>query len=388
VAFVIAHQTRHAFEQFSAVTSGIAEVREAVKRAKERRRLGQRTVLFVDEIHRFNKAQQDAFLPHVEDGTVVLIGATTENPYFSVVGPLISRSRIFVFEPLSASDMKNVLKRAVAELGDVSVTEDGVTALIQASNGDARFLLTTLEVARDLSMHGQDARAPIDAGMVERAAQRKMMLADRAGDAHYDLASAFIKSMRGSDPDATLYYLARLIEAGEDPRFIARRIMIHAAEDVGMADPMALVVATSAAEAADRVGFPEARIILAEAALYVALAPKSNAVVTGIDRARQAVREGETGPVPKHLRDAHYPGAEPLAHGRDYKYPHDYPDARVEQEYLPDGVSGHFWQPTERDRNARNSKGQEGQAPSFCHTEVEETQNKQEPSKEIARNHS
>ncbi len=352
LARLIAAHTRAHFEQLSAVTAGVADLRRVVEVARER--LGmhrQRTILFIDEIHRFNKAQQDAILPHVENGTIVLVGATTENPYFEVNAALVSRCRLFRLEPLSDAQVRILLERALADrergLGGVQaeVAPEALDHLARVANGDARTALNALELVVLSTPPGEDGVRRVGLEQAAEAVQRRALVYDREGDNHYDTVSAWIKSMRGSDPDAALYWLARMIEAGEDPRFIARRLLVHAAEDVGLADPQALVVAAAAAQAAEWVGFPEARIPLAEATLYIATAPKSNSVVMAIDRAMADVREKRFQGVPLHLRDAHYRGAERLGHGRGYKYPHDYPGGWVEQRYLPEGIAGGYYRP-------------------------------------------
>jgi putative ATPase len=341
LAHLIANHTQAHFEPFSAVTSGVPELRKIIAEARQRRRgLGRRTILFVDEIHRFNKAQQDAFLPVVEDGTVVLIGATTENPYFEINAPLISRSRLVVLKPLEPQALAGILAHALADeergLGTykLTLTDAARDHLVLMSDGDARTALNALAEAATLAGKG----GTIALETVEAAMQRRALRYDKDGDQHYDIISAFIKSMRGSDPDAALYWMARMIEAGEDARFIARRVVVHASEDVGLADPMALLVATAAAQAVEFVGFPEARINLAQAVIYVACAPKSNAVVCAIDRAQGDVRTGRLAAVPTHLRDASYRGAKKLGHGQGYAYPHDHPHHHVAQEYLPAGT--------------------------------------------------
>jgi putative ATPase len=355
LALLIAGHTKAHFEPFSAVTGGVADVRKAIEAAKARRRAyGRRTILFVDEIHRFNKAQQDAFLPHVEDGTIILIGATTENPYFSVNGPLLSRSRLFRFTPLEDADVLALLRRAVADpergLGTwgVVLEPDAEAHFVNVADGDARNALSALEMAALSVEPDAEGRRLITLQIAEQATQGRVLGYDRDGDAHFDAASAFIKSMRGSDPDAAVYWMARMIASGEDPRFIARRMVIHASEDVGMADPMALLVATAAAHAVEYVGLPEAQIPMAEAAIYIATAPKSNAVVTAIGRAGADVKERRPPPVPVHLRDTSYPGAKRLGHGKGYLYPPDHPGSVVDQEYLPEGAqSGPYYEPTE-----------------------------------------
>lgn len=350
LARVIAENTQAYFTQLNAVTSGVADIRRVVGEAADR--LGmyqQRTILFIDEIHRFNKAQQDALLPYVEDGTIILIGATTENPFFEVNPPLLSRSRVFPLKPLSEANLSQIIDTAlsdqVAGLGGerITLTPEARRQLLRLAEGDARVLLNTLELACLLATpakkEGQDETV-VDAALIEEAAQKKVILYDRQGDQHYDTISAFIKSMRGSDPDAVLHYLARMIDAGEDPVFIARRIVIHAAEDVGLADPMALVVASAAAQAVKLIGLPEGRLPLAEAALYVACAPKSNAVIRGIDSAAADLEKRAIGRIPTHLRDSSYQGAAGLGHGQGYKCPHNYPGHYVSQQYLPDELRG------------------------------------------------
>ncbi len=355
LAHIIARRTKAHFEGYSAVTSGVADIRRVTRQAAERvRAQGRKTILFVDEIHRFNKAQQDAFLPFVEDGAIVLVGSTTENPYFEINAPLVSRSRIFVFEPLTAEQVGAIVARALADeergLGKLAVelTAEAQEHILNLANGDARAALNALEAAAQRARE-QDGRRIITLEMVEDAAQRRALKYDKAGDTHYDVISAYIKSMRGGDPDAALYWLARMISAGEDPRFIARRLVIQAAEDVGNADPMALVLATAAAHAVDYVGLPEAQIPLAQATAYVAAAPKSNASYLGIARAMDDVRNRTVPPVPRHLRDANYPGAKDLGHGDGYQYPHDGPGHFLPQQYLPEGTkSRRYYEPTEQ----------------------------------------
>jgi putative ATPase len=354
LAMLIARHTRAHFETFSAVLAGVAEVRKAIAAARERRRAtGRPTILFVDEIHRFNKSQQDAFLPHVEDGTITLIGATTENPYFEVNTPLLSRSRLFRFEMLGDEAIRSVLRRAVedAERGLAAsnpvLTEEAEAHLVLVANGDARSALTALEAAVLAAEPDEAGRRVVTLPVAEEAIQRRALAYDKDGDQHYDVVSAFIKSMRGSDPDAAVYWLHRMLAAGEDPRFICRRLVIHAAEDVGLADPMALVVATAAAHALELVGLPEAQIPMTEAAIYIATAPKSNAVVKAIGRVRQDLKTRPQGPVPLHLRDTHYKGARQLGHGEGYRYAHDYPGGYADQTYVPEGaVSGPYYEPT------------------------------------------
>ena len=343
LALAVAGTTRRAFEQLSAVTAGVRDVREVVERALERRGLhDQGTILFLDEIHRFSRSQQDALLPAVENGTLTLIGATTENPYFEVNAPLRSRSTLFRLEPLSDDAIRRLVERGVDALA-TRVDDDAVDLLVDRSGGDGRRALTSLDVAAALA-HPE----PIRLEHVESALGTSAL---RYGpDEHYDVVSAFIKSMRGSDPQATVHYLARMLESGEDARFIARRMIVFASEDVGLADPTALSVAVAAAHALEHVGLPEAELNLTQAALHLALAPKSNSAALAIWSARADVRSGAVGEVPPHLRDAHYQGAGQLGHGVGYRYPHDHPGGWVEQQYLPDVLTGRVWfTPTERD---------------------------------------
>jgi putative ATPase len=355
LAQVVSKVTRRRFTELSAVTAGVKDVRAAIDAARRELGLtGTQTVLFIDEVHRFNKAQQDALLPAVENRWVSFIGATTENPFFSVVGPLLSRSLLLTLEPIGDDGMRAVIERAVADErgldGAVTLGEGVTDLLIRLAGGDARRALSYLEAAA----LGVPAGAVVDIGAVERAVDRAAVRYDRGGDQHYDVISAFIKSMRGSDADAALHYLARMIEAGEDPRFIARRLIVHASEDVGMADPSALQAAVAAAHAVEFVGLPEARINLAQAVIHVALAPKSNAVVTAINAAAQDVRAGLIGPVPAHLRDASYRGAQRLGHGDGYRYPHDYPEGVIAQQHAPDVIAGRrYYQPTGHGAEAR-----------------------------------
>lgn len=352
LAYLIAQHTRATFVPFSAVTSGVPELRKLMQAARERRiHFGQRTMLFVDEIHRFNKAQQDAFLPAVEDGTIILIGATTENPYFEIIAPLISRSRLITLQPLTPEQLTIIIQRTLEDTERglahfrLTLEEEALSHIILFSNGDARVALNAMEEAAKIADRGGVITLP----MAEQAMQRRALRYDKDGDQHYDIISAFIKSMRGSDPDAALYWLARMIEAGEDPRFIARRIVVHASEDVGNADPLALLVATSAAQAVDFVGLPEARINLAQAVIYIACAPKSNAVVAAIDSAQADVRQEKLAPVPKHLRDASYPGAKKLGNGEGYQYPHNFPGHYIAQEYLLDGIkTKQYYEPSDQ----------------------------------------
>ena len=353
LAGIIAARTQAAFESVNAAAIGVKEVREILQRARDRLEMdGRRTVLFLDEIHRFNRAQQDVLLGDVEDGIVILIGATTENPFFSVNSPLVSRSQIFQFEPLTEEDLKALMQRALADaergLGrfNATITDEALGFLATTSDGDARRALTALEVAV-LSQQGQAAKAcTITLEIAQDSIQRKAIVYDGTGDEHYDAASALIKSMRGSDPDATVYWLARMLEAGEDPRFLARRIAICAAEDVGNADPMALVLAHAAAEVTMFVGLPECQLPLAQAAIYIACAPKSNASAMAIWNAATDVKNNRTIPVPRHLRDAHYKSAERLGHGEGYQYAHDAPGGMVDQDYL--GVDKTYYVPTDR----------------------------------------
>jgi len=344
LATVIANYTKAEFHYLSAPAATVKDIRGIIKKAKDRlAATGGRTVLFIDEIHRFNRAQQDVLLDDVEAGVVVLIGATTENPYFSVNSPLISRSSIFRFEPLSEKDIMQLLSRALSDrrrgFGELPVDADeqALRHLALASDGDARKALTALEVAV-LSQKSKtpDKKIKIDLQTARESVQRKVMGYDRTGDTHYDLASAFQKSMRGSDPDATVYWLGRMIVGGEDPRFIARRIAICAAEDVGNADPQATILASAAVQISEFIGLPEAQLPLAQAAIYVACAPKSNASASAIWKAVGDVQSEPTIAVPKHLKDSHYGGAKKMGYGADYKYPHNYPHGYVPQEYLPD----------------------------------------------------
>lgn len=356
LAQAIARSSGRRFVELSAVTAGVKDVRQVMDEARSTRDLyGISTVLFLDEIHRFTKAQQDALLPGVENGWVILVAATTENPSFSVIAPLLSRSLLLTLEPLSDDDLGMLVDRAVADprglAGAVTLTDDARSAIVRLASGDARRALTALEAAAivaaapDTVTEGETPE--ITAEIVAATVDRALLRYDRQGDEHYDVISAFIKSIRGSDVDAALHYLARMIEAGEDPRFIARRIMISAAEDIGMADPQALTVAVSAAEGVQLIGMPEGRILLAEAVVYLATAPKSNAAYLGIDKAIADVRAGRMGRVPVHLRDAHYPGAKRLGHGKGYKYAHDAPYGVAEQQYLPDELRGaRYYTPT------------------------------------------
>ena len=342
LAHIIAQATRAHFESLNATAAGVAELREAIARAKERTRLdGRRTILFIDEIHRFNKAQQDVLMPDVEQGNPILIGATTMNPFFALVSALLSRSIVCEFKPLAQDDILALLTRALTDrergFGATAITADqeALEHLARVCDGDARRALNGLEVAALTTPKGAEGTVHLTLNDVEASIQKKAVVYDQEGDAHYDTISAFIKSMRGSDPHAALYWLAKMLSAGEDPRFIARRIVICASEDVGNADPQALVIATAAMHASEFVGLPECRIPLAQAAVYVACAPKSNAAYLGIEKAMKDVEEGRTLEVPQHLKDASYKGAKRLGRGQGYKYAHDYPGHHVEQEYIP-----------------------------------------------------
>ena len=355
LAKVIANTTSAEFTQINATSAGKKDMEEVVRQAKDSRGMyGKKTILFIDEIHRFNKSQQDYLLPFVEDGTVILVGATTENPYFEVNGALLSRSVIFELKPLEKEDIKTILKRAVTDqekgMGSFHavVAEDAMEFLADVANGDARAALTAIELGILTTPRSDDGKIHITLEVASECIQKRVVQYDKTGDNHYDTISAFIKSMRGSDPDAAVYYLAKMLYAGEDIKFIARRIMICASEDVGNADPNALVLAASAAQAVERVGMPEAQIILSQAAAYVASAPKSNAACLAISRAMEIVRTTKTAPVPVHLQDSHYRGAKKLGHGQGYLYAHDYPNHYVRQQYLPDGLTDvKFYEPTE-----------------------------------------
>ena len=355
LAKVIANTTSARFTQINATVAGKKDMEEVVKEAKDALGMyGQKTILFVDEIHRFNKSQQDYLLPFVEDGTLLLIGATTENPYFEVNGALISRSRIFELKQLEKDDIRELLRRAVTDsekgmgMYRAVLEPEAEEFLADMANGDARAALNAVELGILTTERTEDGLIHIDLDVAEECIQKRAVRYDKGGDNHYDTISAFIKSMRGSDPDAAVYYLARMLYAGEDIKFIARRIMICASEDVGNADPMALTVAVSASLAVERVGMPEAQIILSNAASYVACAPKSNSAVNAIDAAMKAVKTQTLMPVPPHLQDRHYSGAAALGRGLDYKYAHDYPNHYVKQQYLPDGMEGAvFYEPSD-----------------------------------------
>jgi putative ATPase len=356
LASVVSQVTKRRFTEISAVTAGVKDVRAAIDAAKQALAFnGRQTLLFVDEVHRFSKTQQDALLPAVENRWVSFIGATTENPSFSVVSPLLSRSLLLTLQPLGDEDIRQLITRALADAerglgGTVTMDDEALGHLVRLAGGDGRRALTYLEAAA----LGTNA---IDTKTLERAVDKAAVRYDRDGDQHYDVISAFIKSMRGSDADAALHYLARMIEAGEDPRFIARRLIVHASEDVGMADPTALQTAVAAAQAVEFVGLPEARINLAQAVIHIALAPKSNAVVKAIGAAQADVRAGLIGAVPNHLRDAHYPGSKRLGHGKGYVYPHDLPEGIVGQQYAPDEVNGRaYYEPSSHGLEARFSE--------------------------------
>lgn len=361
LAHIIAGSTQAAFVELNAAAVGVKEVRAVLEEAKERlASSGKRTVLFLDEIHRFNRAQQDVLLGDVENGLIILIGATTENPFFTVNSPLVSRSQIFQFEPLTKDHIRTLLRRAVADaergLGrhTIELGDEAIEHWATASDGDARRALFALEVAVLSQINPANVQTPtpvvVDLKVAEESIQRKAIVYDGTGDEHYDAASALIKSMRGSDPDAAVYWLARMLEAGEDPRFVARRVAICAAEDVGNADPNALVVANAAAQVTLLVGMPECQLVLSQAVIYVACAPKSNASAMAIWTASKDVREGRTVPVPKHLRDSHYRGAGRMGYGDGYKYAHDYQGGFVEQDYL--GVDKTYYTPTDRGHEA------------------------------------
>jgi len=340
LAKIIARKTKSDFEWLNAATIGLDELRKVIQRAKKKKSEGIRTILFLDEIHRFNKLQQDALLPDVEEGNIILIAATVENPFFYVNSTLLSRSQVFQFKPLSKEELLVVIKKAIVDkergLGNLQIAadEDAMQHIAEMSDGDARKALSALEIAALTTPADDNGQIRITIEIAEESIQKKHVVYDKKGDQHYDTISAFIKSMRGSDPDAAVYYLAKMIYAGEDPRFIARRIVICASEDVGNADPMALLIATSALRAVEFIGMPEGKIPLAQATIYVAKAPKSNACYKAIEAALGDVTTEETMEVPDHLKDSHYPGAKKLGHGKGYKYPHDY-GGNVEQEYLP-----------------------------------------------------
>jgi len=341
LAHIISSITESSFEQVNAVTSNVAQLRKIIAAAKQRLVYGKKTILFVDEIHRFNKAQQDVLMPDVEQGTVILIGATTHNPYFSIISPLLSRSHIFELKPLSKDEIVSILKRALSDkekgLGNlkVKVAPEALSHLAEICDGDARRSLNALEVGVLTTEPDKKGAVDFTLSVAAESIQKKAVVYDGDGDGHYDTASAFIKSMRGSDPDAALYWLAKMLHVGEDPRFIARRMVICAAEDVGNADPHALLVANAALQISEFVGLPECRIPLAQAVTYIATAPKSNAAYMGINNAEKDVEEGRTLEVPEYLKDASYGGAKKLGHGQGYKYAHSFPGHYVEQDYIP-----------------------------------------------------
>ena len=352
LAYLVARGSGRRFVELSAVTAGVKDVRAVVTDARRRLAAGEETVLFIDEVHRFSRSQQDALLPSVENRWVTLIAATTENPSFSVVSPLLSRSLLLTLHPLQADDIGRLVDRALDDerglAGTVRISEGARAQIVRMAGSDARKALTVLEAAAGTVLARDTGEEPlIEVADIERAADVAAVRYDRAGDQHYDVISAFIKSMRGSDPDATMHYLARMIAAGEDPRYIARRIVIHAAEDVGLADPTVLSTAVAAQQAVAMIGMPESGLILAQAALAVATAPKSNAVTVALNESLADVRAGKASAVPVHLRDAHYAGAEGLGHGKGYRYPHDFPHAVVGQQYLPDGLEdSRYYRPT------------------------------------------
>ena len=360
LAMLVATTTGRRLVEMSAVTSGVKDVRAAIEAAREQLSLyGRQTVLFIDEVHRFSKTQQDALLPGVEKGTVSLVGATTENPFFSVVSPLLSRSLLLRLEPLTDDDIRSVVRRALIDerglQGAVELESEAEEHLVRMAGGDARAALTALEAAAG-SAAAQN-KLTIDLATLEEAVDRAAVRYDRDGDQHYDVISAFIKSMRGSDVDAALHYLARMFEAGEEGRFIARRIMIFASEDIGMADPSALRLAVAAAQAFEMIGFPEAQLNLAQAVIHCSLAPKSNAVTAAIGAAQADVRAGRLGTVPPQLRDSHYASAAKIDHGKGYRYPHDFPGGVVAQQYAPDAVAGRvYYRPT--DHGSERSVGE------------------------------
>jgi putative ATPase len=352
LALIVSSATNRRFEQLSALNAGVKDVREVIARAKtELTRPGRQTVLFIDEIHRFSKTQQDSLLGAVEARHVTLVAATTENPFFSIVSPLLSRSLLLTLQPLDEPAVDTLIDRALTDerglAGAVTLDADARAHLLRMSGGDARRALTALEAAAGTTQ--AEGRTAIDLATLEKAVDTAAVRYDRDGDQHYDVISAFIKSIRGSDADAALHYLARMIEAGEDPRFIARRLVVHASEDIGLADPTALLAATAAAQAVQLIGMPEARINLAQATVHLALAPKSNAIVTAIDAALADVRAGKAGTVPPALRDGHYPGAAKLGHARAYVYPHGLPEGVAEQQYPPDELVGtDYYEPVNR----------------------------------------
>ncbi len=358
LAYVVAAHTNAFFRQVNATSSNVREIRDIIAGACERRgRSGRRTVLFIDELHRFNKAQQDVLLPDVENGTIILVGATTHNPFFALNSPLLSRSQIFQFKPLANEDIERLIRRALSDtergLGahDVRMSPEALEHLVGMCDGDARRALSALEVGVLSSARPDGDTVVFDLALAEDSIQRKALVYDRDEDEHYDTASAFIKSMRGSDPDAALYWMMKMLQGGEDPRFIARRVVICAAEDVGNAAPNALLLATAAQQAVEFVGMPEAAIPLAQAVTYIASAPKSNASCLAMERARKDIEEGRTLPVPDSLKDAHYRGARQLGHGKGYKYAHDFEGGWVDQDYIP--TTRIYYEPTESGHEAR-----------------------------------
>jgi putative ATPase len=360
LAAIAAKKSNARFVAISAVSSGVAELRKIIEEARKLRQLtNQRTVLFIDEIHRFNKAQQDVVLPYVENGDVIFLGATTENPSFEVNSALLSRSRVYVLQPLSEDDVRTIVRRAIADerglKGKVSLTQEAEAALVAVSNGDARVALNALELASDAATIAPDGRRSIGLPDIREAMQRRSLLYDRAGDQHYDTISAFIKSVRGSDPDAALYWLMRMIDAGEDPMFIARRIVILAGEDIGLADPQALVIASAAQQATHLIGFPEGYFPLAEATVYLALAPKSDSLKRGLGELQKDLAETRADPVPLHLRNAPTPLMAKLGYGKDYKYAHDYEDhVAPDTSYLPESLQGRrYYEPTDLGAEAK-----------------------------------
>ncbi|MCZ2341800.1 MAG: replication-associated recombination protein A [Bacteroidales bacterium] len=353
LAHVIAGHTRSRFVPLNAVAAGTKDVREILAEARKHlEERGDRTILFLDEIHRFNKAQQDVLLPDVEDGVIILIGATTQNPFFSINSPLLSRSQIFTLEPLTREHTRTLIQRALMDrergLGEIPIQmhPDALAFLVEICDGDARRALTALEIGVRSSLGEEPTTVEFTLELAQDSIQRKQLDFDPTGDTHYDLASAFIKSLRGSDPHASLYWLARMLESGEDPRFVARRLVIFASEDIGNADPQALLIANAAWDAVERVGLPECRLNLSQAVCYLATAPKSNAATLAIGAAIQDVKEGRTLPVPKHLRDAHYSGARTFGHGTGYQYAHNFDGGWVDQEYIPADVT--YYTPTDR----------------------------------------
>ncbi len=364
LAQVIANKTNANFIKLNAVTSGVKDLREVIKKAENNKNIyNKKTILFIDEIHRFNKSQQDALLPAVEEGILVMVGATTENPYFEVNSPLISRSQIYRLHPLEKKDILKIVKKALKNkergLGEYNVSYDSdvLNYISKLADGDARTALNILEMAVMTTPPNKDGVINLNKKIVANSVQEKKLNYDKNGDNHYDNISAMIKSMRGSDPDAAIFYLAKMLEAGEDPRFIARRIIVHAAEDVGMADPQSLLIANAAARAVEFVGMPEARIPLAEAVIHISTAPKSNSVIKAIDKAMDFVKNDETYSVPKHLRDSHYEGAAELNNGKGYLYPHNYENNFVQQQYLPNELKEKiFYEPAKIGQEGERKK--------------------------------